>query len=228
MVEKLSIVVFTVAGRTHRPNGTPSGRETGPRRARPIPGEPGGKQPVEGQSSSPPTVESDDAVVRRLNEAAWSAAKDVEKEILALLPPDPFLSVQASIRFRSGSIVMVGTVAILSWAGSIALDTLRAQLGEVVAVVIQRVIGNLLLSLAPDAPLMECQVSAAEEPAKAMPTVPARRWGVGSTSDWRSWLLVALAVAVAMLFVDRFFEITPRAPPPAQALLPPPMDKSGN
>lgn len=61
-----------------------------------------------------------------------------------------------------------------------------------------------------------------------MPTVPVRRWGVGGTSDWRSWLLVALAVAVAVLFVDRFFEITPRAPPPAQVLLKPPIDKPGN
>ena len=45
----------------------------------------------------------------------------VEMEILAALPPDPTLTVRAELRFHKGSLVMLGTVAIVSWAGSIVL-----------------------------------------------------------------------------------------------------------
>ncbi|MGK9171452.1 hypothetical protein KXR53_34520 [Inquilinus limosus] len=164
------------------------------------------------RSGSSSASEEQPPPVKRLNEKANDLAREIEREMLAMMPPDPFLSVQAEIRFRSGSLVMLGTLAILSWSGSIVLDAVRAQLTEVVKIAVQRVVSAAIAAVAPALPPMQCSVSSRSAAAEPTPAAPS--WRETRRPGWRDLVLVLLAVAVVVLLLDRFVVITLREPAP--------------
>jgi hypothetical protein len=58
---------------------------------------------------------------------------------------------QVELRFRSGSLVMIGTAAILSWTGSIILEPVREEFAEIIKIATQRAIGAAMALWAPGA-----------------------------------------------------------------------------
>ena len=60
--------------------------------------------------------------IKKLQRMSPILSKEIERQILMMLPPDPEMVVDADVQFRAGSVVLIATVAILNWAGSVALE----------------------------------------------------------------------------------------------------------
>ncbi|HEV2901368.1 MAG TPA: hypothetical protein VGX71_26705 [Pseudaminobacter sp.] len=80
-----------------------------------------------------------------LNGKAEEIAEKIEREVRKLLPP--YVSVQASVQFDSGSLILAGTISLLSWGGSIvfeaAKEEVERQLSELIKAAVQRVINKV-------------------------------------------------------------------------------------
>jgi len=59
----------------------------------------------------------------------------------------PGTTVQAEVSFRQGSLLLEGSVVLLSWAGAIVLDAARAEISELLRVAFRRTITNTLNDL---------------------------------------------------------------------------------
>ncbi len=85
------------------------------------------------------------AKIIALNKKAEEIAEKIEREVRKHLPP--YVSVQATVQFDNGSLILVGTVALLSWGGSIvfeaAKEEIERQLSELVKASVQRVINKV-------------------------------------------------------------------------------------
>jgi hypothetical protein len=164
------------------------------------------------QETPPPEPKS--GPVPELNRHAETIAKMLESEILAALPPDPGLSVQVELRFRSGSIVLIGTAAILSWTGSIVLDVVRDEIAGLIRIAAQRAIGAAMAQWAPGAGAMQCKVTPQRRsPAAIRPeaAAPVQTPGLGLPGPrWQNALTVLLTLAVLVLLIDRFFDVSLR------------------
>lgn len=211
MPDAAEILVFNLSGRT-RDAEERTLKERLAALVRPKPSQT--KEPqdagAEGRPSGP---------VGELNENAEAIGKMLESEILAALPADPSLAVKVELRFRDGSIVMVGTAAILSWAGSVILESVRDEFAEIVKIATQRVIGAAMARFARGAGPMQCTVtprrSAAASVHPGAATSGRSMASILPGLGWRNALTGVLTLAVLLLLVDRFLEVslrTTRAP----------------
>lgn len=77
-----------------------------------------------------------------LNAQAGTIAEKIERDLRNHLPPH--VSAQASLQFESGSLIVTGTITLLSWVGPIVVDALKseveAQLARLVRGSVQRVL----------------------------------------------------------------------------------------
>jgi hypothetical protein len=202
MPDAAEIIIFDLSGRTRMPD-------------------------EEGQAerSTKTKTDADQAVHRSpkadaalMNKQADKLARELEAEILAAMPPDPTLGVRAELRFHKGSLVMIGTVALLSWTGSIVLDAVKDELSAIIKIALQRVIAA---ALGPDA-TMDCSVKPRPRGAGAAPGPAMSSWQ--GRFSWRDILLIILTLAVLLLLFNSAFDVRLRGPdaPPAAAPLSPP------
>jgi hypothetical protein len=91
--------------------------------------------------SGPPSV-AEFQILANLKESAESISQKIEREVRRILPP--MVTVQASVQFDEGSVLITGAVALLSWATPIVLDAAKEELGQLVKLIIQRVISRYL------------------------------------------------------------------------------------
>ncbi|MGL4968198.1 MAG: hypothetical protein ACRC67_43690 [Inquilinus sp.] len=218
MAESPGILVYSIAGKVETPrDGTLAQRLSEIRRAIPrqapnTKAAGSSEQAAAAPGAAAAATESDPASI--LNAAAKDIAREIEREVLALLPPDPSLTIQAEIRFRSGSLLMMGTLAVLNWAGLVILDEVRNQFAEVVKVAVQRVVGEAVSAIAPGLPPMQCTVTsryAATTPAAERQQAEPTRFAPGRYG-WRDIVLAILAVVVVIQLLDRFIVIAVREP----------------
>jgi hypothetical protein len=81
-------------------------------------------------------------LLHSLNKQAEAISQKIEREVRRILPPT--VTVQANIQFDDGSIVFTGVVALLKWAAPIVGEAAKKELGELVKLVIKRVISRYL------------------------------------------------------------------------------------
>lgn len=213
MPETSEIMVFNLSGRT----SAPQERSLKERLAEFVRVDASRVQGATAAATRTEDPEGDDpGPVAKLNEHSEMIAKMLEGEILAALAPDPGLSVQVELRFRSGSVVMIGTVAILSWTGSIVLQAIRDEIAQVIRIAAQRAIGAAMAQWAPGAGAMQCTVTprrssdAAGQPAPSTAaTAPALPFSLRGLR-WHNALTVFLTFAVLVLLIDRFFDVSLR------------------
>jgi hypothetical protein len=97
--------------------------------------------------SNKPQPVSDMGAVSKLNMKSKEIAENIEKEIARFFRSSA--SVQAEVRFYEGSIIIEGTLLIMSWLGPIALTAgvkaFEIAFARVVEVAIQRVLQRVLL-----------------------------------------------------------------------------------
>jgi hypothetical protein len=78
----------------------------------------------------------------KFNEKAELVAEKIEREVKKHMPP--YMSVQANIKFEEGSLILTGTVALLSWGGPIVFEAAKEeaaqQLSRLVKASVQRAI----------------------------------------------------------------------------------------
>jgi hypothetical protein len=130
-----------------------------------------------------------------------SISQDIERELRRILPPT--ITVQASVRFEAGSLIVSGMVALLSWAGPITLDAAKEELGKLVKLCVQRAISRHLPSI----------VGAIEMSVTPQAVTPGRRSARSFAPD-KPGAITALFVITGiilvlqlMLLFDRFFLI---------------------
>jgi hypothetical protein len=115
----------------------------------------------------PTDLPEDSEVIFTLNEQASKIAEDLEREIMRFFRSSA--TVQAEIRFYEGSIIIQGTILIMSWLGPIAIaagkKAFEEEFARVVQVATQRVLQRALQKFAPTAePLQKIDVSAQAAP----------------------------------------------------------------
>ena len=190
-------------------------------------------QRAEHDDGLPSLIKERAEVIQLLNKDASDMSAEIVKEVRNALPPNADLTVQAEIRFSDGSIIMAGTVIILSWAGNIVLEEIKGQLAQVVKAATNRVAGQIINRnywyLRPVNAIAEpIQESAKEDVAQktVQPDVsPAQDQNKGkvlasdrSVMTSLHWAVLVLAVFVALLLLDRIFEVKLRSnAPPHQA-----------
>jgi hypothetical protein len=106
----------------------------------------GTAETIPSPSNKPQSV-SDMGAVSKLNMKSKEIAENIEKEIARFFRSSA--SVQAEVRFYEGSIIIEGTLLIMSWLGPIALTAgvkaFEIAFARVVEVAIQRVLQRVLL-----------------------------------------------------------------------------------
>jgi hypothetical protein len=203
MSDEFQISVFSVSGRV----------DVQPRR--PI------ENPPEKKNQSPPERTDDDerktrlelerSVASELNKRSQEIAASIESEMRRVLPGT---TVQAEVSFRKGSLLLEGSVILLSWAGALVLEAARAEISEVLRVAFRRTIANALndLPAAPDVGAMEMTVTETRRP-RVSPSPTPRESGALPSYAGQAWipvLLLFLTVLVLVLIADRFFVISTR------------------
>jgi hypothetical protein len=202
-----------------------------------------GKSTSDGQSATPAVdekkrrIELERSVARDLNKQSQEIAASIESEMRRMLVAHAGITVQAEVAFRRGSLLLEGSVVLLSWAGSLVLEALRAEIGEVIKVAFRRAISNVLNAMpalaTADVGAMDMTVTEMRRPRVSQPST---RAGLGLLrSDvvpiWIPFLLLLLTVLVLVLIADRFFVIstrTPISPPPqSQTATPSPITPRG-
>lgn len=84
--------------------------------------------------------------VNKLNDFADEFNSEIEKEIKRVLKSN--ITVQSEILFRTGSIVLSGTVALISWGGAAVINALQkeleSQITTLVKMSVQRVVNKII------------------------------------------------------------------------------------
>jgi hypothetical protein len=151
----------------------------------------------------------DSEKIARLNRISPMVAREIEKTVLMMLPPEPEIVVEADVQFRSGSVILIATITVLNWAGSVALDNLRAQLSEIIGVAVQRVVNRALARIAPNLSPMECTVAERLAGPVATPhSALTGPWTLPAGNAWFNLLVVALFLIALLLFLDQVVGIT--------------------
>ncbi len=159
-------------------------------------------------------VELERAVASELNKQSQEIAASIESEMRRMLPAHTGTTVQAEVSFRKGSLLLEGSVVLLSWAGTLVLEAARGEIGEVIRVAFRRAIANALNAmpnLAADIGAMEMAVTETRRPPASQP--PTQRPGALLSDAIPAWipvLLLLLTVLVLILIADRFFVISTR------------------
>lgn len=142
-----------------------------------------------------------------LNEQSDKIASQIESQLRRMLPP--YVRVEAEIHFLVQSLIVEGSILLLSWAGSTILkaakEEMETQLSGVVRGCVLRVVNRFLRQ----AVLADVEVEAVATPdASDDAATPARDRDRGwSPAFWMS--LVSLLLALILL-LDRFFTISVR------------------
>lgn len=162
-------------------------------------------------------IELEGLVASALNKRSQEIAASIESEMRRMLPGT---TVQAEVSFRKGSLLLEGSVVLLSWAGALVLEAARAEISEVLRVAFRRTITNALndlpASLSPDVGAMEMTVTETRRP-RMSPSPTPREFGALHSFAGQAWipaLLLFLTVLVLILIADRFFVISTRSPLP--------------
>src|SRR5262249_54108990 len=116
--------------------------------------------------------------------------------------------------FRRGSLLLEGSVVLLSWAGTLVLEAARAEISEVLRVAFRRTLTNALndlpASLSHDVGAMEMTVTETTRPSVNRSPTP-RASGAVLFYAVLVWI-ICLTALVLLLVADRFFVIS--TPPP--------------
>jgi hypothetical protein len=92
---------------------------------------------IKGEASLPP-----DTPIAKFHASAEQINQKIERDIRKLLPPT--VTVQATVLFEEGSLVITGIVALLSWAGPIALDVAKEEFGQLIKLCVHRAISQFV------------------------------------------------------------------------------------
>jgi len=157
----------------------------------------------------------------QMNGSADEMCERIEREIKKLLPPS--FSAQAGMQFENGSLILSGTIAILSWGASILTDAVRKELCEqlspLLRITIQRVVHRALSSHGMLQSVGTMSVTVTPQsfllPPSSIPTSPsASLRDASSSAVVTSNRFVLLATATAIVFLvqialvlDRFLVV---------------------
>jgi hypothetical protein len=165
-------------------------------------------------------------VARQLNEDAAAICDKLEREVRKLFPP--YVNVQADVHFEPGSLLMTGTIAVLSWVGNAVLDALKEQaeeqLSALVKMAMQRVMNRTMAAagLTQSVGPMEMTVRpvrfpslAPSAPQQQAPTVPSAppgpSAGVNSLRPqpvtWLGWAVAVVFLLQVLLVLDRLLVV---------------------
>ncbi|MBO0754259.1 MAG: hypothetical protein J2P54_00225 [Bradyrhizobiaceae bacterium] len=151
-------------------------------------------------------------MVSKLNGTADTIAEGIEREVKKFLPPE--IGVQAHVQFYVGSVLLTGTVALVTWAGSIitqaAREEVEKQLGGFVKTAVQRVMSRVLgeqwlsTQLGPMDVRVTLERSVLTSVSSMSPSLQDRIATVGATSFGRSTssILAILVIAAAILLIQ--------------------------
>jgi hypothetical protein len=146
--------------------------------------------------------------VTSLNENADQIGLEIEKEIAHFLRSSA--TIHAEVRFYEGSIVVEGTILILSWLGPLALSAgkkaFEAEFSRVVQVGVQRVLQRWIQPLAPSAQPMRIEVETQESAtASALnPPPEAQSFLTTNLSTIMAAYIVASTIMLLLLLVRVF------------------------
>jgi hypothetical protein len=168
-------------------------------------------------------LEHEGLVASALNKRSQDIAASIESEMRRMFPGT---TVQAEVSFRKGSLLLEGSVVLVSWAGALVLEAARAEISEVLRVAFRRTITNALndlpARLSSDVGAMEMTVTETRRP-RVSPSPTPRESGALQSYAGQAWipvLLLFLTALVLLLIADRFFVISTRSPMPIPQLSP--------
>ncbi len=171
--------------------------------------------------------------VNKLNAKAEVVAERIEREVRKHMPP--YVSVQANIQFENGSLILTGTVALLSWVGSIVFDAAKEevelQFSSLIKASVQRVINQVFsseglygaispidMTVTPRGPSSGSLFARGHTPqiegAQPVPRQAVNPPASPDTPLLYKWLIAAvlfLFLIQLLLVLDRFFEIRPKS-----------------
>lgn len=139
-----------------------------------------------------------------LNREAISISEKIERELRRTLPPT--VAVQATVRFEAGSLMVSGMVALLSWAGPIALDAAKEELGKLVKLCVQRAISRSFSAIPSIVGALEMSVT---PQATASSRSHTRSFAASKPGAVTALFVITCVILVLqlMLLFDRFFLI---------------------
>ena len=187
------------------------------------------QQPATQQRAAAPTESKETSIrelIEQMNGMAEELCYQIERDLTKMMPP--YVTVRADLQFESGSLLLSGTVAILSWVGNKALDALKEQaqeqLSALVKMAVQRVMNRTLASIAPRVDLGPMDMTVTPRPlstaatlARQPPALPAAAsdrptekspasGGLSSgIAAWVMWAVPLVLVLQVLLVLDRFF-----------------------
>lgn len=104
----------------------------------------GTSEMVETDEATRPPYNWLEDIVMVMNNDADAICDKIEREVKKLLPPT--VTVQANVQFEEGSLILSGTVAVLSWGGSVVFQTIKGEIEEqlagLVKIAVQRVMNR--------------------------------------------------------------------------------------
>lgn len=161
---------------------------------------------------SPEAVEK--GSVQELNAKSGEICAEIERQIKKLVGPE--VSVQAEMSFSLGSIVIEGTIILLCWSGSLVLEAVKKEIGELVRVPIKRVLAEVLTDLGGNASRLEIETSVRSRTIARAPTMEPppveRTLSVVQLPTWMNAALAVIALGIVFLVADRLVSEWPSRP----------------
>jgi hypothetical protein len=169
------------------------------------------------RDKAPPELpDPDEEKIERLNAASGEICAEIERQVKKLVGPE--VSVQAEISFSLGSIVIEGTVVLLYWSGTLLLDTIKKEVGELVRVPIKRILAEVLTDFGGDISRLEIDTSVRSRSVDRAPTMEAptmeKTAPVLQLPAWMNAALAVIALGIAFLVADRLVSEWPARPVP--------------
>jgi len=154
--------------------------------------------------------------VADLNQMAEILSEKIEREAKKLVPP--YVTVHATVQFDVGSILMTGTVALLSWAGGVVLDAakeeMQQQLARLVKLAVQRAFSRFLSAENLHSRMGAMEISVTSQPLSVTPRPAQTVTAETARSAPRFPAAAAVYVSMGVIFIlqlvlllDRFFVI---------------------
>lgn len=168
---------------------------------------PRGRGPQGPPPEAPPYPEFPEelATVEKLNVLSGEICADIERQIRKLAGPE--VMVQAEMSFSPGSIVIEGTVILLYWSGSLILEAVKKEVGDLVRVPIKRVLAEVLTELGGNPSRLEIEASVRSRPPEGASVTemlaPAKAGPVIQAPVWMNAALAVIALGMVFLVADR-------------------------
>jgi len=166
--------------------------------------------------------------IEKLNGEADRIASEIQAEIQKHVS---FATVQAEISFSRGSLLVAGTISLLSWVGIVAFETIKDELAQVIRVTVKRIIGRVCnnqrvfgpmeINVTPqtvtrarkatgdraeNAPAAQTEATL---PAVVAPTVAAHAAPMSAATP-RNWLLIGLLVITGLTLLIQLITFATR------------------